>query len=157
MHNTIMTLKELKKCFVFSIELTYTHQFHYIYFASMGLDLLLPSELPFNSWPRSNKVLETFLTNFGPYWHGSITVAADLWAVYPWARSLFHHTPVLYLDWAVVTVKVIWIQWTYRRVQKTSMRSFELTTWCIILLEADIVNHAFMLFVPDFDPTTWMP
>ncbi len=62
--------------------------------------LLVPGWTPFylhkclNSWwYRFNKVLETFLRDFGPYWHDSITQLLQIYDV----NLPFHHIPkVLY-------------------------------------------------------------
>ncbi len=92
----------------------------------------------------SNKVLETLLRDFGPYWHDSITVAADLSSGHPWRESLVPpHPKAALLDWDLVTVEDIWVKWTHCNVQETSLRWFEkpvwddlsFVTWCIILLE----------------------
>ncbi len=55
---------------------------------------LFPSELP---W--FNKVLETFLRDFGPYWHDSITQLLQICQLHIHDANLpFHHIPkVLYV------------------------------------------------------------
>ncbi len=62
---------------------THTHTHKYIYTLTghfIRYTLLVPGWTPFclqnclnSSWHRFNKVLETFLSDFGPYWHDSIT------------------------------------------------------------------------------------
>ncbi len=98
--------------------------------------LLVPGWTPFflqnclnSSWHRFNKVLETFLRDFGPYWHDSITVSADLIksAAHPWCESpVPPHPKGALLDWDLVTVEDIWVKWTHCHVQETSLRWFEL-------------------------------
>ncbi len=63
----------------------YTYIYIYIYIYTLTghfirYTLLVPGWTPFclqnclnYSWHRFNKVLETFLRDFGPYWHDSIT------------------------------------------------------------------------------------
>ncbi len=63
--------------------------------------LLVPGWTPFclNSlWHRFNKVLETFLRDFGPYWHDSITQLLQICRLHIHDANLpFHHIPkVLY-------------------------------------------------------------
>ncbi len=51
-----------------------------------------------SSWHRFNKVLETFLRDFGPYWHDSITQLLQICRLHIHDVNLpFHHIPkVLY-------------------------------------------------------------
>ncbi len=51
-----------------------------------------------SSWHRFNKVLETFLRDFGPYWHDSITQFLQICRLHIHDVNLpFHHIPkVLY-------------------------------------------------------------
>ncbi len=78
-----------------------------------------------SSWHRFNKVLETVLRDFGPYWHHA--VAADLSAAHPWCESpVPPHPKGALLDWDLVTVEAIWVKWTNCHVQETSLRWFEL-------------------------------
>ncbi len=67
--------------------------------------LLVPGWTPFclqnclnSSWHRFNKVLKTFLRDFGPYWHDSITQLQQIcWLHIHDAKLPFHHIPkVLY-------------------------------------------------------------
>ncbi len=67
--------------------------------------LLVPGWTPFclqnclnSSWHRFNKVLETFLRDFGPYWHDSITQLLQICRLHIHDVNLsFHHIPkVLY-------------------------------------------------------------
>ncbi len=54
-------------------------------------------------------------------------VAADLSAARPWCKSpVPPHPKGALLDWDLVTVEAIWVKWTYRHVQETSLRWFEL-------------------------------
>ncbi len=79
-----------------------------------------------SSWHRFNKVLETFLRDFGPYWHDSITQLLQICsAAHPWCESPVppHHKDAL-LDWDLVIVEAIWVKWTHCHVQET--RWFEL-------------------------------
>ncbi len=93
--------------------------------------LLVPGWTPFwlqnclNSlWHRFNKVLETFLRDFGPYWHDSITHLLQICRLHIHDANLpFHHIP---LDWDLVTVEAIRVKWTHCHVQETSLRWFEL-------------------------------
>ncbi len=97
--------------------------------------LLVPGWTPFclqnclnSSWYRFNKVLETFLRDFGPYCHDSITaVAADLSTAHPWCESPSYTTSKgALLDWDLVTVEAIWVKWTHCHVQETVWDWFEL-------------------------------
>ncbi len=67
--------------------------------------LLVPGWTPFclqnclnYSWHRFNKVLETFLRDFGPYWHDSIMQLLQICQLHIHDGNLpFHHIPkVLY-------------------------------------------------------------
>ncbi len=61
--------------------------------------LLVPGWTPFclqnclnSSWHRFNKVLETFLRDFGPYWHDNITQLLQICRLHIHNTSLpFHH------------------------------------------------------------------
>ncbi len=65
--------------------------------------LLVPGWIPFflqnglnSSWHRFNKVLETFLRDFGPYWHDSITQLLQICLLHIHDENLsFHHIPKL--------------------------------------------------------------
>ncbi len=79
---------------------TYTHTGHFIRYT-----LLVPGWTPFcfqnclsSSWHRFNKVLETFLRDFGPYWHDSITQLLQICRLHIHDANLpFHYIPkVLY-------------------------------------------------------------
>ncbi len=90
--------------------------------------LLVPGWTPFclqnclnSSWHRFNKVLETFLRDFGPYW------SADLSAAHSWCESpVPPHPKGALLDLDLVTVEAIWLKLTHCHVQETSLRWFEL-------------------------------
>ncbi len=78
-------------------------------------------------WHRFNKVLETFLRDFGPYWHDSITQLLQICQLHIHANLPFHHIPkVLY--W----IEIWWLwrpfEWSELIVlfKKTSLRWFEL-------------------------------
>ncbi len=95
--------------------------------------LLVPGWTPFslqnclNSlWHWFNMVLETFLRDFCPYWHDSITQLLQIcWLHIHDANLPFHHKCAL-LDCDLVTVEAIWVNWTHCHVQETSLRWFEL-------------------------------
>ncbi len=83
-----------------------------------------------SSWHRFNKVLETFLRDFGPYLHDSITQLLQICRLHIHDANPPHPKDAL-LDWDLVTVKVIWVKWTHCYVQETSLRWFE---FCDIIL-----------------------
>ncbi len=79
---------------------THTHTFHFIRYT-----LLVRVWTPFclqnclnSSWHRFNKVLETFLRDFGPYCHDRITQLLQICRLHIHDVNLsFHHIPnVLY-------------------------------------------------------------
>ncbi len=67
-------------------------------------------------WHIFNKVLETFLRDFGPYWDDSIMQLLHLSAARPCESPVPPHPKVL-LDWDLVTVEAIWVKWTHFHVQ----------------------------------------
>ncbi len=73
-------------------------------------------------------MLETFIKDFGPYWHGSITQLLQICQLHIHDANLpfYHHPKYALLDWDLVTVEAIWVKWTYCHVQETSLRWFEL-------------------------------
>ncbi len=80
--------------------------------------LLVPGWTPFclqnflnSSWHRFNKVLETFLRGFGPYWHDSITQICRLYIQD--VNLSFHHIPKL-LYW-------IEIWWLWRPFEESEL------------------------------------
>ncbi len=88
---------------------THTHTHTHIYIIlnvyTHRYSLLVSGWTPFclqnclNSlWHRFNKVLETFLRDFGPYWHDSITQLLQICRLHIHDDNLsFHHIPkVLY-------------------------------------------------------------
>ncbi len=104
-------------------------------------NLLVPGWTPFwfqnclnSSWHIFNKVLETFLRDFSPYWHDNITQSLHIRD----ANLPFHHIPkVLY--W----IK-IWLLSNGRPFEKSELivmfkkpvwDDLSFVTWCIILLE----------------------
>ncbi len=122
----------------------YTHTLtgHFIRYT-----LLVPGWTPFclqnclnYSWHRFNKVLETLLRDFGPYWHDSITQLLQICRLHIHDANLpFHHIPkVLY-----------WIEiwWLWRPFEESELivmfkkpvwDDLSFVTWCIILLEVSI-------------------
>ncbi len=97
--------------------------------------LLVPVWTPFclqnclNSlWHRFNKVLETFLRDFDPYWHDSITQLLQICRLHIHdANFPFHHiAKVLYWIEIWWLWRPIWVKWTHCHVQETSLRWFEL-------------------------------
>ncbi len=81
-----------------------------------------------SSWHRFNKVLETFLRDFGPYWHDSITQLLQIYRLHIHDANLPvpTHPKAALLDWDLVTVEAIWVKWTHCHVQETSLRRFEI-------------------------------
>ncbi len=77
-----------------------------------------------SSWHRFTKVLETFLRDFDPYWHDSITQLLQICRLHIHDANLpFHHIPkVLY--W----IEIWWLK-------KPVWDDLSFVTWCIILLE----------------------
>ncbi len=60
-------------------------------------------------------MLETFLRNFGPYWHDSITQLLQICWLHPWCGSpVPPHPKGALLDWDLVTVEAIWVKWRRR-------------------------------------------
>ncbi len=98
----------------------YTHTGHFIRYT-----LLVPGRTPFclhSLWHRFNKVLETFLRDFGPYWHDSIMQLLQICRLHIHDVNLpFHHIPnVLY--W----IEIWWLWRTFVwHVQETSLRWFD--------------------------------
>ena len=102
-----------------------------IYF--IGYTLLVIGSTPFclqncinSSWHTFNRVLETFLRDFSPYWHDCIT---QLLQIYPLrihdVNLPFHHIPKM-LYW----IEICDFRGHWRKVNSLS--------WCIILLEVAI-------------------
>ncbi len=79
-----------------------------------------------SSWHRFNKVSETFLRDFVPYWHDSIMQLRLICRLHIHDANLpCHHIPkVLY--WDLVIVEAIWVKRTNCHVQETSLRWFEI-------------------------------
>ncbi len=96
--------------------------------------LLVPGWTPFclqnglnSSWHRFNKLLETFLRYFGPYWHDSITQLLQVCRLHIHDVNLpFHHIPKLLYWIEIWWLEAIWVKWTHCHVQETSLRWFEL-------------------------------
>ncbi len=96
--------------------------------------LLVPGWTPFclqnclNSlWHRFNKVLETFLWDFGPYWHDSIMQLLQICRLHIHDVNLpFHHIPKVLYWIEIWWLEAIWGKWTHCHVQETSLRWFEL-------------------------------
>ena len=87
---------------------------------------------------RFNKVLETFLRDFGPYWRDIITSCCRFVSCTSMMRtSSSTNVPKVLLDWYLETVEDIWVQWTHYHVLETSLRWFFMT-WSIILREVSI-------------------
>ncbi len=117
---------------------THIHIYIYIYTLTghfIRYTLLVPGWTPFclqnclnSSWHRFNKVLETFLRDFGPYWPDSITQLLQICRLHIHdANSLVTpHPKDVLLDWDLVTVEAIWVKWTHCHVQETSLRWFDL-------------------------------
>ncbi len=103
MHLHTCAVELLYKCNIALIAVRlwlYTLTGHFIRYT-----LLVPGWTPFclqnclnSSWHRFNKVLETFLRDFGPYWHDSITQLLQIcWLLIHDGNLPFHHTTkVLY-------------------------------------------------------------
>ncbi len=108
---------------------TYTLTGHFIRYT-----LLVPGWTSFclqnclnSSWLRFNKVLETFLRDFGPYWHDSITQLLQICRLHIHDVNLpFHHIPKVLYWIEIWWLEVIWVKWTHCHVQETSLRWFEL-------------------------------
>ncbi len=80
-----------------------------------------------SSCHRFNKVLETFLRDFGPYCHDSITQLLQICRLHIHDANLCSTTSQrCSIDWDLVTVEAIWVKWTHCHVQETSLRWFEL-------------------------------
>lgn len=66
----------------------------------------------------------------------TIAAAADLLGAHQWCKSLIPpHLKCALLAWNLVTVKVIWVQWSHYHVQKLSEMIW---ASCVILMEAAI-------------------
>ncbi len=111
---------------------TYTLTGHFIRYTLLvpgGTTFCLQNCLNY-SWHRFNKVLETFLRDFCPYWHDSITQLLQICRL---------HIPKM-LYW-------IEIWWLWRPFEKSELivmlkkpvwDDLSFVTWCIILLEVTI-------------------
>ncbi len=119
-----------KACFLCNLQNTLTGHF-------VRYTLHVPGWTPFciqnclNSlWYRFNNVVETFLRDFGPYWHDNITQLLQICrctSIIRISRSTTsQRCSILLLDWDLVTVEAIWVKWTHCHVQETSLRWFEL-------------------------------
>ncbi len=94
--------------------------------------LLVPVWTPFclqnflnSSWHRINKVLETFLRDFGPYWHDSITQLLQICRLHIHDANLPPpHPKGALLDWDLVTVEAIWVKWTHSINQSEMIWAF---------------------------------
>ncbi len=75
------------------------------------------------------KVLETFLRDFGSYWHDSITQLLQICRLHIHdgiSRSTTSQSALL--DWDLVTVEAVWVKWTHCHVQETSLRCLSFVT-----------------------------
>ncbi len=96
--------------------------------------LLVPGWTPFwlqnylnSSWHRFNKVLETFLRDFGPYWHDSIKQLLQICRLHIHDANLpFHHIPKVLYWIEIWWLWKPWVKWTHCHVQETNLRWFEL-------------------------------
>ena len=69
-----------------------------------------------SSFRGTDSTLETFLRDSGPYWHNGM-VAGDLSVAHPWCVSAAPpHPKGALLDWDLLTVEVIGVQWTHCNV-----------------------------------------
>ncbi len=93
-----------------------------------------------SSWHKFNKLQETFLTDFGPYWLDSITQLLQIHRLHIHDANLpFHHIPkVLY--W--IKTWWLWRPFEYTELivmfKKPVWDDFSFVTWRIILLEVAI-------------------
>lgn len=90
-------------------------------------------------------------------WHHH-TAAADLSAARPWCESpLPLHPKVPLLDWDLLTVEVIWLQWTQCYVQETSLRWHPV--WCsavvVALLHTSWLPSYQLKVVRSFSSNLW--
>ncbi len=100
-----------------------------------------------SSWHRFNKVLETFLRDFSPYWHDSITQLLQICRLHIHDVNLpFHQIPkVLY--W----IKIWWLWRPFElselifMFKKPVWDDLSFVTWCIILLEVMLSCHQKMV------------
>ncbi len=100
----------------------YTHTGHFIRYT-----LLVPGRTPFclhSLWHRFNKVLETFLIDFGPYWHDSIMQLLQICRLHIHDVNLPFppHPKCALLDWDLVTVEDICV---------TCSRNQSEMIWCL--------------------------
>ncbi len=112
----------LRKCPFYSEKITQLHH------ASTGLDPFCLQNCLNSSWHRFNKVLETFLRDFCPYWHDSIMQFLQICRLHIHEANLPFppHPKGALLDWDLVTVEAIWVKWTHCHVQETSPRWLKL-------------------------------
>ncbi len=80
-----------------------------VHLASTGLDPFCLQNCLNSSWHRFNKVLETLLRDFGPYWHDSITQLLQICRLHIHDENLsFHHIPKM-LYW----IEIWWLWRTF--------------------------------------------
>ena len=79
-----------------------------------------------SSWHTFNKVLETFLRDFAPYWHDSITQLLQMCRLHIYDGNLPFYPKAALLDWDLVTVEAVGVQGTHCDVQEASLRWYEL-------------------------------
>ncbi len=90
-----------------------------------------------SSWHRFNKVLETFLRDFGPYWHDCIMQLLQIcWLHIHDVNLLFHHIPNT-LYW--IEIWWLWRPFKYNELivmfKKPVWDDLSFLTWHVILLE----------------------
>ncbi len=98
-------------CYMYICIYIYTLTGHFIRYT-----LLVPGWTPFciqnclhSSWHRFNKVLETFLRDFGPYWHDSITQFLQICQLHIHDANLpFHHIPKM-LYWIEICTSLLFV------------------------------------------------
>ncbi len=98
-------------CYMYICIYIYTLTGHFIRYT-----LLVPGWTPFciqnclhSLWHRFNKVLETFLRDFGPYWHDSITQFLQICRLHIHDANLpFHHIPKM-LYWIEICTFLLFV------------------------------------------------
>ncbi len=109
--------------------LQYTLTEHFIRYTLLvqGWTLVCLQNCLNSSWHIFNKVLETFLRDFGPYWHDSKTQFLQICRLHIHDVNLpFHHIPKMLYWIDIWWLEAIWVKWTNCHVQETSLRWFEL-------------------------------